>query len=114
MHGRIKDFAQIISTKFEPKPLCLETDVHLRVLMFLGHHYVKECAYIPGGEIFELIQFFLFFFGYVLCDFVVVLFFFVSTCAKFTYMYCSILFSATSKGNERGLCHAAFQALIYY
>lgn len=62
MHGRIKDFAQIISTKFEPKPLCLETDVHLRVLMFLGHHYVKECAYIPGGEIFELIQFFFVFF----------------------------------------------------
>lgn len=62
-HGRIKDFAQIFSVKFEPKPLCLETDVHLHVLLFLGHHYVKECAYIPGGEIFELIQFFFFFFA---------------------------------------------------
>lgn len=85
-HGRIKDFAQIFSVKFEPKPLCLETDVH---------------------SVF-------FFFCYVLCDFVVVLFFSVSTCPKFTYIYCSILFSATSKGNERGLCHAAFQALICY
>ena len=27
-------------------------------------------------------------------------------------MYCIFLFSATTKGNERGLCHTAFQALI--
>lgn len=27
-------------------------------------------------------------------------------------MYCIFLFSATTKGNERGLYHTAFQALI--
>ena len=35
----------IFRVKFEPKVLCLETNVHLHVLMFVGCYFVKECAY---------------------------------------------------------------------